>query len=458
MKGELKADLVERGFRSLTIDEWRQFDGVQLDFDERLTIITGANGAGKTTLLNILATGLGWEIPFASVPAPLRGLAVAGAAAATFLTSVWSRLTQGPSETGASAETEQRCGEIVYASGASANIMVPSYAFSHRYNVRLQNERPVQGLYIPSHRPVFVPIDAVAQNNRIDFAQAFNAYSSAVKSAWMDTRASTTPPVQILKETLLTWAATGDDKNVAAFESTLRDVLPSSIGFMFLSVRSNEVILECDTGEYTFDAVSGGIAAVIDIAWQVFLYARRQEVIGRFVVLIDEPENHLHPEMQRSVLFKLINHFLSAQFIVASHAPLVVTSVQGSKVYALSFALPGTASKRDAARGKPKLAADPPLSLPRRVHVIEIRDFERAGTANDILRGVLGLDYTMPVWAANILDVAANDVAVNDFSEDALSKFDRTLRENKLERYAPEALKNLNDRSRKKTPDPGPMA
>jgi hypothetical protein len=41
------------------------------------------------------------------------------------------------------------------------------------------------------------------------------------------------------------------------------------------------------------------------------------------VVVIDEPENHLHPSMQQHVGFWLKKHFPKIQFIVATHSALV---------------------------------------------------------------------------------------------------------------------------------------
>ncbi|MGQ0518664.1 AAA family ATPase, partial [Bacillus sp. D-CC] len=54
-----------------------------------------------------------------------------------------------------------------------------------------------------------------------------------------------------------------------------------------------------------------------------------------FVVTIDEPENHLHPSMQRSLLNDFVKAFPKAQFIVVTHSPFIVSSIRESNVYAL---------------------------------------------------------------------------------------------------------------------------
>lgn len=40
-------------FKALRISDWKQFQNIDIDFHERLTILTGANGSGKTTLLHL---------------------------------------------------------------------------------------------------------------------------------------------------------------------------------------------------------------------------------------------------------------------------------------------------------------------------------------------------------------------------------------------------------------------
>ena len=52
---------------------------------------------------------------------------------------------------------------------------------------------------------------------------------------------------------------------------------------------------------------------------------------------MDEPENHLHPSLQRSVIPGLLDAYPQAQFVVATHNPFVVTSVRDSNVVVLGF-------------------------------------------------------------------------------------------------------------------------
>lgn len=56
-----------------------------------------------------------------------------------------------------------------------------------------------------------------------------------------------------------------------------------------------------------------------------------------FVALIDEPENHLHPELQKNFLGNLIKAFPKVQFIVATHNPFMISAVRDSNVYVLNY-------------------------------------------------------------------------------------------------------------------------
>ena len=91
------------------------------------------------------------------------------------------------------------------------------------------------------------------------------------------------------------------------------------------------------------------------------------------LVLTDEPENHLHPELQTCLLPSLIQAFPRAQFIVATHNPFIVSSVANSNVYVLDF-------------------------LNRRVESTMLDLVDKSGSSNALLRDVLALPNPIPVW------------------------------------------------------------
>jgi hypothetical protein len=51
------------------------------------------------------------------------------------------------------------------------------------------------------------------------------------------------------------------------------------------------------------------------------------------ILLIDEPETHLHPKWQKHFLPDVIEVFPNLQIIAATHSPFVVSSVRGARVY-----------------------------------------------------------------------------------------------------------------------------
>ena len=141
-----------------------------------------------------------------------------------------------------------------------------------------------------------------------------------------------------MKETLIALAAFGygnpaidpDHESLATFngfQDVLLKILPPSLGFLRLAIRLPEIVLITRSGDFSLDAVSGGVASIIDIAWQIFMYATGDTP---FAVTLDEPENHLHPELQRTLLGTFLSAFPNVQFICATHNPFIVTSIPDS--------------------------------------------------------------------------------------------------------------------------------
>ena len=75
---------------------------------------------------------------------------------------------------------------------------------------------------------------------------------------------------------------------------------------------------------------------VVDIAMRLAIAnSGNKSLHGEGIVLIDEIEQHLHPEWQRKVIPALSDTFPNLQFIVTTHSPQVLSKVKKENVFIL---------------------------------------------------------------------------------------------------------------------------
>jgi AAA15 family ATPase/GTPase len=373
-------------FSYLNIRGWRQFSGVGIGFHPRLTIIAGANGAGKSTLLRLLSQHFGLSYQLVATP--------------TFSEKGVLRYLSGLFGLGRADQPDRRVfGEITYDNGVVAPLSIPNEGGA-LYQIQIGNGQPIEGLFISSHRPTSVYQSVTnIPTNALSAEQAYQLYNQEVQNKYNNSFTQYSPTYRI-KEAIISMATFGPgNRNVQRnveleqtfddFKSMLSRVLPDTIGFRDINIRIPDVVIVTRTGEFVLDSASGGLMAIIDLAWQVFLFSRGRK---EFVVIIDEPENHLHPSMQRSLIGNLLQAFPVAQFIIATHSPFVVSSVRDSSVYVLRY-------EDGEMDGSPS----------RTVYSEQLDNVNKAGTASEILRNVLGVPVTLPLWAeSEIEEIASN--------------------------------------------------
>lgn len=421
-------------FKKIILQGWRQFRNVEINFHPRLTVLTGANGAGKTTLLNLVSRHFGWDMAFISTPTH-RGVGANRIYFADFWDLDHPEITnfsllekeQKHADLAISQEPQSVIGQIIYRNGAESAISVPTGDVGSSYNVHIPHQQGVEGVHIPSHRATYsyqqVQNIPTVPRRRND---VFRHYFNLVRTRYVGGHTQWSPQ-HYMKETLIGLATFGygntavdaDPQSAALFEEfqeVLRKMLPRKLGFNRLHVRVPEVVLETETGNFSIDALSGGAAAVIDLAWQIFMY----ESSGtEFVVTLDEPENHLHPELQQRVLTDLLAAFPSVQFVVATHSPFIVGSVPDSHVYVLGY---------DQAR---------------RVNSTLLDTANKTGTANEILREVLGLEFTIPIWVENRLENLVEEYSNKDFTRDTLTTLREEMTSLGLGKHLPQTISML---------------
>lgn len=426
-------------FQDLRLSGWRQVAAVNIEFHSRLTVITGENGTGKSTILNILARHYGAERPYLGLPK------VNDDGALSYLTGVFDAIRGFRKSINRllgsiSAGPQQQIGSLKYSNGAAASILVPPNG--NNYSLEIQNQQTVAGLHIPSHRLLtnHQPIGPINLQG-IDPDHVYSMFIGEMNNAYRGGFGGRSV-LSYMKEALANWAVVGEgnktlrpnSKQAAAYKNlidTLKKVLPPHLGFETLEIRAPEIVAITRTGEFLIDAASGGLTALIELTAVIWAFSIRPDLKNdNFVVSIDEPENHLHPSLQRSLMPRLIEAFPKAQFVIATHSPFMVSSVKDSNVFVLKYEIE---EAKDSAIQKGE----------RRVVSEKLDYINRAGTASEILREVLGVGSTLPIWVEEELNRILKRYKNFSITDTALSSLHMDLQNAGLSDFYPDAIAGL---------------
>ena len=123
----------------------------------------------------------------------------------------------------------------------------------------------------------------------------------------------------------------------------------------------------------TLEQLSGGYQAVLalaaDLAWRMAQGNphRSDPLASEAIGLIDEVELHLHPSWQQRILEDLMRTFPNTQFIVSTHSPQILTTVQPNHIVEL---------RREGTR----------------IYAKQTSDATYGAKAGDVLSTVMGVD------------------------------------------------------------------
>lgn len=131
------------------------------------------------------------------------------------------------------------------------------------------------------------------------------------------------------------------DKWLRTFENILKTIFEDND----LELKFNDETFQftiCESGKEPFDfnTMSSGYAAIFDIINDLIIRMEarsglRTEFDMEGIVLVDEIETHLHIELQRVILPILTGLFPNIQFVITTHSPFILSSLDNAVIYDL---------------------------------------------------------------------------------------------------------------------------
>lgn len=132
-----------------------------------------------------------------------------------------------------------------------------------------------------------------------------------------------------------------DNYNIA---KKIFGVLDETVRFKTVLAKSFDIILSTQGGDIYFEYLSAGYKSCIYIIMGIikeieYRFGKTPIKISDFdgCILIDEIEEHLHPAWQARLVKTLKQIFPKCQFIVSTHSPSILQSVEENEIIPLHF-------------------------------------------------------------------------------------------------------------------------
>ena len=126
----------------------------------------------------------------------------------------------------------------------------------------------------------------------------------------------------------------------ASFEYLLRQIYQDSELKLKFNYKDYSFLICTEGKEFKFTQTSDGFAAILDIVADLILKMQTPDNLTRAyqkkgIVLIDEVETHLHLELQKVIMPILTKVFPNIQFIITTHSPFVLNSLDNAVAFDL---------------------------------------------------------------------------------------------------------------------------
>lgn len=326
--------------RTLRLTNYRRFDSLGVSFSRKMNVLSGINGAGKSSILSAIATLLTWYIRrMVSPKATGNGTPISEREIRVGSTEseIGIVINDGESNLAWSLVKSVRGGII--SSDKSSLVQLTEYVRKVREQEAIWS-LPVLVEYTVNRAVLDIPLRIRTHHE----FKLFNTYDDAFTGRvsfrsffeWFRECEDIVNERTIERLKSSDWAELKEDfeqeNALKVVKRALTAFLPE---FGNWRVRRSPLRMEVTKGNTTLNVeqLSDGeknlIAMVGDLARRLSIANRGSidALNGNGIVLIDEIELHLHPAWQSNVLMSLMKTFPNVQFIITTHSPLVLSSL-----------------------------------------------------------------------------------------------------------------------------------
>lgn len=376
---------------TLELIDFRKFSSLKIDFDDQLTIFIGSNGAGKTSIAYSIAKTLSWLSAGLEKEGkhgkPLSNYDVK--VGCDHRGEVHSKITLGKSITRSTSLYRYIKG---VSDGAETSYLEELKELSGLYRIINDLEKKSGNPEIALPLFAFYSVDRshlrsnksfdIEKLSKVDSNSRFDAYDGALDGAgnfgdfleWfliLDNLANSEKNIELteLKEEIdeLEQAVKSGSKalnkvldekkkefksisdindNTQYFSKQLSVVKQAIIG---MTPSVSDIFVDRTSGRAELKVTNDGVNINIYQAsqGQQILVALAADLSRRMVmlnpdsksplssqglVIIDEVELHLHPQWQQKIIKNLLVIFPNVQFIITTHSPQVLSTIDKSKI------------------------------------------------------------------------------------------------------------------------------
>lgn len=342
--------------KKVKITNYRCFENLELSFDDHLTLLVGRNGSGKSSILDAVTVSVGALMTEFKMKA--FGIRKTDAR------NVYYTLGNG-------IDVQPQYPVSVYAEGVLGDqeISWTRELRSHRgHTVTCNAEafKKIATLYLSrvsqGDGSLILPIISYYGTGRL-WAQMREKQKAPLEKTYrlngyldsLDAAANNKLMLQWFRKMTLRDLQNGRDRPSQEFVAVKKAISRCFEGLTRnkeIDIRFNldslelEILYTTSSGEKVVnslnqlsDGYKSSLSLIADIAYRMSMLNPQlmDQVLSETpgIVLIDEVDLHLHPAWQRRILNDLMDIFPKVQFIVSSHAPAVIQSVERGRLLLL---------------------------------------------------------------------------------------------------------------------------